>query len=190
MEAGKGSSEPGRMSLWARPRPGAPRAGSWVIVASACGLGVLCQLSMRWVPGVLNMLTACFVLPMLSAVVGAGGAWHRSWCVTLVAVFAMNAAMYGAAVIENRLFQDIPTKPIVPSRSYVPFLVVGLLVTGSAATIGHCLARAWLARRSPPPGWCAHCGYNLTGNVSGRCPECGTPVPPKGDAGPSGPAGP
>lgn len=23
-----------------------------------------------------------------------------------------------------------------------------------------------------------HCGYNLTGNVSGRCPECGTEVAP------------
>ena len=22
-------------------------------------------------------------------------------------------------------------------------------------------------------GGCIHCGYNLTGNVSGRCPECG-----------------
>jgi hypothetical protein len=24
--------------------------------------------------------------------------------------------------------------------------------------------------------FCRNCGYNLTGNVSGRCPECGTPV--------------
>jgi len=26
------------------------------------------------------------------------------------------------------------------------------------------------------PCECSKCGYNLTGNVSGRCPECGTPV--------------
>ena len=26
-------------------------------------------------------------------------------------------------------------------------------------------------------GFCAHCGYNLTGNVSGVCPECGAPIP-------------
>ena len=25
---------------------------------------------------------------------------------------------------------------------------------------------------------CAHCGYNLTGNVSGICPECGTKIEP------------
>jgi undecaprenyl pyrophosphate phosphatase UppP len=29
-----------------------------------------------------------------------------------------------------------------------------------------------------PIGRCQKCGYDLTGNVSGRCPECGTPVPP------------
>ena len=27
-----------------------------------------------------------------------------------------------------------------------------------------------------PPGHCQRCGYNLTGNVSGRCPECGEAV--------------
>ena len=29
-----------------------------------------------------------------------------------------------------------------------------------------------------PPGCCTNCGYNLTGNVSGRCPECGTGISP------------
>lgn len=32
-------------------------------------------------------------------------------------------------------------------------------------------------RRSRRTGACARCGYDLTGNVSGRCPECATPVP-------------
>jgi hypothetical protein len=27
-----------------------------------------------------------------------------------------------------------------------------------------------------PSGHCRHCGYCLTGNTSGVCPECGTPV--------------
>jgi hypothetical protein len=27
-----------------------------------------------------------------------------------------------------------------------------------------------------PPGHCQHCGYSLTGNTSGVCPECGTAV--------------
>ena len=32
-------------------------------------------------------------------------------------------------------------------------------------------------RKPPmPPGHCTKCGYNLTGNVSGRCSECGTAI--------------
>lgn len=30
------------------------------------------------------------------------------------------------------------------------------------------------ARRAFPPGHCTSCGYDLTGNVSGKCSECGT----------------
>ena len=33
-----------------------------------------------------------------------------------------------------------------------------------------------IQRNRPSPGDCQSCGYNLTGNVSGICPECGTPV--------------
>ncbi|MBI4581439.1 MAG: hypothetical protein HY718_17180 [Planctomycetes bacterium] len=32
----------------------------------------------------------------------------------------------------------------------------------------------WVDRRRIQPGHCRKCGYNLTGNVSGVCPECGT----------------
>ena len=35
-------------------------------------------------------------------------------------------------------------------------------------------AALWYRDRRPPKGRCQHCGYDLTGNVSGRCPECGT----------------
>jgi hypothetical protein len=31
-------------------------------------------------------------------------------------------------------------------------------------------------------GCCPACSYNLTGNMSGTCPECGTPVPNKSEA--------
>ncbi|MCC6361329.1 MAG: hypothetical protein IT450_21540 [Phycisphaerales bacterium] len=45
------------------------------------------------------------------------------------------------------------------------------LIAGLAATV---------ARRSlpaePGPGCCRNCGYDLTGNTSGRCPECGRRV--------------
>ena len=31
------------------------------------------------------------------------------------------------------------------------------------------------------PGFCRVCDYDLTGNTSGRCPECGTPYEPASD---------
>ena len=34
----------------------------------------------------------------------------------------------------------------------------------------------YMDRRRFAPGHCQKCGYNLTGNVSGRCPECGSKI--------------
>jgi hypothetical protein len=34
----------------------------------------------------------------------------------------------------------------------------------------------WETKRRYPPGHCQECGYNLTGNVSGVCPECGAQI--------------
>jgi hypothetical protein len=34
----------------------------------------------------------------------------------------------------------------------------------------------WWRDRRVAAGHCPRCGYNLTGNVSGVCPECGTPA--------------
>ncbi len=46
---------------------------------------------------------------------------------------------------------------------WLPFLIVMIPTTF-----------LWLSdRRRFPPTNCQKCGYDLTGNVSGRCPECG-----------------
>ena len=54
-----------------------------------------------------------------------------------------------------------------------------ILAAVFAALLGCLLACVgflrWLSRSSSP-GRCRKCGYNLTGNVSGTCPECGTAV--------------
>ena len=36
----------------------------------------------------------------------------------------------------------------------------------------------WYLERRRAPGSCRRCGYNLTGNTSGICPECGASTPP------------
>jgi hypothetical protein len=38
----------------------------------------------------------------------------------------------------------------------------------------------WRERRLRRAGVCLECGYNLTGNVSGICPECGTAIAEEG----------
>jgi hypothetical protein len=50
----------------------------------------------------------------------------------------------------------------------IPFTVAALLCSCAAAI------RAMRQRRAP--GLCLRCGYDLAGNVSGTCPECGQPI--------------
>jgi len=38
-------------------------------------------------------------------------------------------------------------------------------------------AYLWWTGRPSSEGLCRSCRYNLTGNTSGICPECGTPIP-------------
>ena len=44
------------------------------------------------------------------------------------------------------------------------------------ALVGVPTAFLWYRDRRPPPGRCQQCGYDLTGNVSGVCPECGATI--------------
>ena len=56
---------------------------------------------------------------------------------------------------------------------WVPFLI---------AAVPTCML--WYRdRRRAPLGECKRCGYNLLGNVSGICPECGTPVQQRAENG-------
>lgn len=51
--------------------------------------------------------------------------------------------------------------------------IVAALALVPAAT----LAVRWSARRRRRAGRCGACGYDLTANVSGVCPECGAAIP-------------
>lgn len=57
--------------------------------------------------------------------------------------------------------------PTIPMNHwFVPTYVIALPLFGVALA-------PLLFRRRPAAGCCRTCGYDLTGNVSGRCPECG-----------------
>ncbi len=51
----------------------------------------------------------------------------------------------------------------------------GFLGSFGAFAVALLLCRRFI-RICQPPGSCQRCGYDLTGNVSGRCPECGKPL--------------
>ncbi len=50
---------------------------------------------------------------------------------------------------------------------WIPLLIIGVP-----------MFLAWRRDCPYPPGHCAECGYDLTGNVSGTCSECGTEIAP------------
>jgi hypothetical protein len=58
-----------------------------------------------------------------------------------------------------------------PDGRTVAYLPIWILLTPLAVATG---LLWWIDRRRIPSGHCRRCGYNLTGNISGRCPECGT----------------
>ena len=66
-----------------------------------------------------------------------------------------------------------PVLPVYERRIVgVPLIDLALL----AATLGFI---SWRHESRKLPGFCRVCKYNLTGNVSGTCPECGTAVSPE-----------
>jgi len=54
--------------------------------------------------------------------------------------------------------------------SQLPLWCIGLPMIALAGF------RRWTANTTGVDPACRSCGYDLTGNVSGRCPECGTPA--------------
>jgi hypothetical protein len=54
--------------------------------------------------------------------------------------------------------------------------VVSVAVAGLIAVLHVAGRRASLRRRFVNGSQCAGCGYDLTGNLSGRCPECGDEI--------------
>ncbi|MCA9252645.1 MAG: hypothetical protein KDA54_16075 [Phycisphaerales bacterium] len=53
---------------------------------------------------------------------------------------------------------------------------IALLFAFPAAIFIWRFAYGFFKRQRETRGGCLNCGYNLTGNTSGVCPECGTPA--------------
>jgi hypothetical protein len=104
---------------------------------------------------------SCALL-LLAAGLGVIGARARSWGITAagVACFVLSLELPGLVAYRHWM-------PL----SFALFAGTALLI----ALMAHAVASALTATSTP--GFCSVCAYDLTGNTSGTCPECGTKIP-------------
>jgi hypothetical protein len=67
-----------------------------------------------------------------------------------------------------------PRNPFPASREFFVVVEFWAIVATAAALPAMWLLKISKRRMRVRGGRCAQCGYNLTGNTSGVCPECGT----------------
>ncbi len=66
------------------------------------------------------------------------------------------------------------------SSLHIPLIVLlGTLAAYPVSSWAFAVLRHRSRRRRRREGWCVKCGYDLTGNESGKCPECGTEIEPR-----------
>ena len=73
--------------------------------------------------------------------------------------------------LRSSLINWWPDFSIARLKGFIPFW----MLFGAVAIPTSLL---WWRDRRYPKGHCQSCGYDLTGNTSGVCPECGTDVQP------------
>lgn len=111
---------------------------------------------------------------------------------SLVVVYTLVGGVFGAAIaialpIWTVIWADIGDhcslwvafEPLYrPSRHFedyiFPVLIAATLI-GIGLFCGRKLGKG-VAVGMVQRGYCKTCSYNLTGNTSGVCPECGTPI--------------
>ena len=87
------------------------------------------------------------------------GKWDVEACSAWQALLAPRASAYRFGPATDRaLLTSLPIR-------YLPFVSLVLLTA----------ILFWVDRQRWPKGHCQACGYDLTANTSGICPECGTP---------------
>ena len=118
----------------------------------------------------LNVLTALSLLLCAVVLTARAHAYFagRSRVVVHESADAVHVVELGTRYVQ--LVSSV--RPAGPTRIVLDLplnLLAALTAALPAARFGW-----WIRRIDGNAGLCATCGYDLTGNVSGACPECGT----------------
>lgn len=104
---------------------------------------------------------------------------------------SLGKALFGIQVVDVYSREPIGLGQSVKRNLPLLLPIIGVLAINHTLIEGQRWADPWantmvIRRRysnrvpyAPPGAYCRSCGYNLTGNLSGRCPECGIEVPPE-----------
>jgi hypothetical protein len=97
---------------------------------------------------------------------------------------AATGVVVAATVVLACAFHGMDAEPVLVIAAALVFLaaVIGVLAWDVWEPwrwwLWHRRTGRWLARRDAlrSQGHCPECAYDLTGNVSGTCPECGAAI--------------
>ncbi|HEY8747026.1 MAG TPA: hypothetical protein VIM11_03560 [Tepidisphaeraceae bacterium] len=84
----------------------------------------------------------------------------------LAAVITLLIAVFAANLVAWMFFEGTPDFYALPVEYGLPFLFAAMTY----------LSHRHRESSSPAPHECPTCRYNLTGNTSGICPECGNSI--------------
>lgn len=139
----------------------------------------------------IGSITAAFLLDVLTVdVVAIVAIWLGStvrggsrraikWALALVIYYMVLSAAFSLTALTGHS-AAIRLSGRSLSKEEIPWLVASMIAVFLWAMVNALFLRQALleekreARRRS--GLCVTCGYDLTGNITGRCPECGAPT--------------
>ncbi len=121
------------------------------------------------------MFAFCGSSLAVSILPGIIGGYYRNWFVTLAGTPALVVAIGLGDRLQGILAGTTPIGSVIPRAGDFLTIAIASAPMLLIASLSHFLVSS--IKRRHPPGHCQKCGYDLTGNVSGVCSECGEPIP-------------
>ncbi len=95
---------------------------------------------------------------------------------TRAVAFLLVVVTTGLFVLWDKLVASVPSNWSLPLLGLLYLIGLGIAIWFTRRDVRRRL-RAQLSKKGIPV--CIPCGYDLTGNVSGTCPECGATTDPE-----------